>query len=184
MKKILLFAVALFFVTVGQAQNKNNNESVKVDFYGIDFSAVNVIGAAETDDKFMVAFAGINQLLITEQNKYDVGKFLKLDVQSLDIDHAVSRIDKLKDVKFKNNKKSNISLEEIIGSYPSSQGQILLIIAKELNKRTNMGAFIAIVFDGNSKKIISQQEFSGEAKGFGLRNFWAGSLYNGLKAIQ
>lgn len=184
MKKILLFAVVILFATVGQAQNKNMQETTKVDFYGVDFSAVNVIGATETADKFMIAFDGINQLIISEQSKYDVGKFLKLDVQSLDIDHAVSQIDKLKDVKFKNNKSSKISLEEIISSYPVTQGNVLLIVAKELNKSNNRGVFIAVVFDGNDKKIISEQEFSGKARGFGLRNFWAGALYNGLKAVR
>lgn len=184
MKKILLFAVAILFATIGQSQNKNKKETIKVDFYGVDFSAVNVVGAAETEEKFMTAFAAINQLLVSEQSKYDVGKFLKFDVQSLDIDHAVSQIYKLKDVKFKDNKDPKISLKEVIKSYPVTQGKVLLIVAKELNKNQNRGVFTAVVFDGNDKQIIYEQEFSGKAGGFGLRNFWAGALYNGLKAVR
>lgn len=181
MKKIFLMAVAMLFMTVGQAQNKNKKEPVKVDFYGIDFSVVNVVGASETDDKFMTAFAAINQLLVVEPKKYDVGKFLQLDVQSLNVDHAISQVDKLKNVKFRNNKESEMMLKEIVKSYPITKGNALLIVAKKLNKSTNTGTFIAVIFDGETKHIVSEQEFSGKAKGFGLRNFWAGALYNGLK---
>lgn len=184
MKKIFLFAVTLFLVSVCVAQSKNKKETVKVDFYGIDFSQVKVVGAAETEDQFITAFANINQLLISEQSKYDVGKFLKFDVQSLDIDHAISQVDKLKGVKFKNSKKPEVSLKDIIESYPVKQGNILLIVAKELNKGTNTGTFVAVVFDGEKKEIISEQQFSGKARGFGLRNFWAGALYNGLKSVR
>lgn len=182
MKKIFLLAVAILFVTVCvcEAQNKSKKETVKVNFYGVDFSSVNVVGADETEDKFMTAFAGINQLLISEQSKYNVGKFLNLDILSLQIGYAIEQIDKLKDVTFKDNKDSKISLEEIIKSYPATEENSLFIVAKELNKSTNTGTFIAVIFDAN-KQIIYEQEFSGKAGGFGLRNFWANALYNGLK---
>lgn len=184
MKRIFLFAVALFLVTICGAQNKNEKKAMEVDFYGVDFSAVNVAGAAETELKFMTAFAGINQLLVSEQSKYNVGKFLKLNIQSLNIDHAISQVDKLKDVKFKDNRGSKISLKEIVESYPTTTGNALLIVAKELNKSTNKGTFVAVVFDGEKKEIISEQEFSGKSGGFGLRNFWAGALYDGLKSVR
>lgn len=184
MKKILLFAVAMLFVTIGQAQNKNKKEAVKVDFYGIDFSDVNVVGAAETEDQFMTAFGGINHLLVSEQDKFDIAKFLKLDVVSLDVEHATSRVSALEDVKFKDTKKIRVPLKEIIETYPTTEGTALLLVAKELNKRTNMGTFTVVIFDGKSKEIISEKEFKGKAKGFGLRNFWAGALYDGLKSVK
>ena len=75
-----------------------------------------------------------------------------------------------------------MSIEEIIKAYPSNQGNMLLIVATELNKLNGYGSFVAVVFNGETKEIISSKKISGKPSGFGLRNYWAGSLYNSLKA--
>jgi len=38
-----------------------------------------------------------------------------------------------------------------------------------------------IAFDIATRKILSKREVSGKAGGFGLRNYWAGSVYNIIK---
>ena len=181
MKKIVGAMFTLLISTVCVAQNDKGNEKLEVDFCGVDFSTVNIIGAGETEEKFINAFEGINGLMLSEPKKYNVGKFLDLDVASTDIANAIKQIDKLDDVDFKNRKQEIISLKKILNAYPSTEGNILIIIAKELNKGRNMGYFMAVIFDGESKEIISKVNFSGKAGGFGLRNFWAGSLYKGMK---
>lgn len=181
MKKIAVSIFTLLISTICVAQSNEGNEKLVVDFYGVDFSTVNVIGAGETDEKFLDAFEGINGLMLSEPKKYNVGKFLDLDVASTDISDAIKQIDKLEDVDFKNRKQEKISLKKILNAYPSTDGNVLIIIAKELNKGRNMGHFMAVIFDGESKEIISKANFSGKAGGFGLRNFWAGSLYKGMK---
>lgn len=181
MKKIAVVIFTLLISTICVAQSNEGNDKLVVDFYGVDFSTVNVIGAGETEEKFLDAFDGINGLMLSEPKKYNVGKFLDLDVVSTYIADAIKQIDKLENVDFKNKKKEKISLRKILDVYPSTEGNILIIIAKELNKGRNMGHFMAVVFDGESKEIISKVNFSGKAAGFGLRNFWAGSLYKGMK---
>lgn len=179
MKRILM--AFMVCAVVAASFGKDNKEKTKVDFYGVDFSAVNVIGAEETTGQFMNAFEQINELLVSEQKKYDVGRFLGLDVLSTGYRQAVLNISKLKDINFKDKKSPEIDLKSIIASYPSSNNKVLLIIAKELNKSRYTGTFLAVIYDGTNKEILSIKSFSGNAGGFGLRNYWAKALFNGLR---
>jgi hypothetical protein len=40
-----------------------------------------------------------------------------------------------------------------------------------------------VIFDQVTKEIVFQQEHSGKARGFGLRNFWAGALLSAMKRL-
>lgn len=181
MKKILFFAM-LLSVTMCFAQK--TKDKTKVYFYGVDFSDVNVVGATESESNFINAFEGINGLFITEPKKYDIAKFLNLDVLSTDCKIANEELAILKDTNFINKESEEIDIPAIIAKYPSNEHFGLVIIAKELNKPYNKGTFIAVIYDGTTHQILSSREFSGKAKGFGLRNYWAGALYSGLKKVK
>lgn len=179
MKKLILINLILFFFINTFAQGKK--EKIIVDFYGIDFSNVNVVGADESMEDFIDVFERINNLLITESNKYDVGKYLNLNVFLINNEIAIKQIEKLKSIKFKDQKAVNFEIQNILSNYPISENKGLVIIAKELNKIEKFGIFTAVIFDGATKEVLSKHDFIGKAGGFGLRNYWAGAFYNGLK---
>ena len=83
MKKLFtLLFLATSMICFGQ--NKNFlKEAESLNFYGVDYSAAKVFGAAETPAEFKVAFDRINQLFITETKKYDVSKKLKVRVNEM-----------------------------------------------------------------------------------------------------
>ncbi len=155
-----------------------------VTFYGADFSCVNVIGAQETPEQFIEAFSRINQLFITEAEKYNVGKYMKLNVEAIDVTTAKKQAEKLKGVKFMDKTPEAINYEALTACYPKTEGKCLLIVACELNKSKNTGSFIQLIFDGQSGAVISTRAFWGYSRGFGLRNYWAGAIYSGLNAFS
>lgn len=171
-------------VTSSVAQNKSKQERIQVDFYGIDFTEVNVVGAEETQERFVTAFGQINGLMISEQKKYNIGKYFNLNVVSTDVDHAINRLHGLQNIDFKDQETGQPDLARIVADYPSSDNNGMVIVAKELNKLTNVGKFIAVIYDGQTKQILFEKEFSGKAGGFGLRNYWAGAFYNGIKDVK
>ncbi len=177
MKKILIVSFTFLYCFMGFSKNK---EIQQVEFYGVDFSCVNVINAAESDDQFMHAFVAINNLVLAEPTKYNISKYLSLDVKTKNVNVAIERSNTLKEKNFRNNS-CDIDLNEIVAPYPTIDGNVLIIIAETLDKPSHFGTYLAVVFDGKSKEMISVKKFSGNAKGFGLRNYWAGSLWNGLK---
>lgn len=168
-------AVAAVVCTVACFGQTDNSKSVI--FYGVDFSCVNVVGASESESDFTVAFVGINNLLLSEPDKYDVGKMLKLNVNAVDNEQAVKVASSM--LNFKNKKPSVMDLQSVVDSYPASDGNSLLIVAKELNKGRDVGCYVAVLYD-NNHTILSTCDLTGKTGGFGLRNYWARTLYNGL----
>ena len=180
MKKSIILIIAFLSIFSMAAMAKEKNKKMTVDFYGVDFSEVNVIGASESDTKFIEAFQGINGLFVSEPKKYDIAGKMNLIVNKVCTDYAVQQLKKLESYSFQNKELQDVDLPTIIKAYPDTDANVLIIVARKLNKPENTGYYTAVIFNGQTKEIIEQKEFKGKAGGFGLRNFWAGSLYKGM----
>ena len=150
MKKLFtLLFLATSMICFGQ--NKNFLKEVEsINFYGVDYSAAKVFGAAETPAQFKVAFDGINRLFITEAKKYDVSK------KTTNASYMLSE-DQIK---------------QIVNALPTQKkpGIGLVIIAKLLNKAEAYGSYQVVFFNTETKEIIQDWATGGKARGFGLRN--------------
>ena len=67
---------------------------------------------------------------------------------------------------------------------PQTEGVGVVLVAKLLNKPMSKATYELITFDISTREILSKREVSGKAGGFGLRNYWAGSVYNIIKSIK
>lgn len=189
MKKLILF---LFLSTslfcFGQSKSALKDiQSIK--FYGIDYSLVKVYGAEESPLQFKVAFNRINELFITEAKKYNVGKRLKKEVTEISLD-AVNKVnDEINSSELMTTKKDySLSKEQIkkaIKGLPiqSTPGTGMVFIAQLLDKTNDRGTYEVVFFNTETKEIIEEWIVDGKARGFGLRNFWAGSIFNALKQL-
>lgn len=189
MKKLFTL---LFLITsvICYGQTKDFLKDVSsINFYGVDYSAVKVFGASETPAEFKIAFDKINQLFITEAKKYDVGKTLKIKVNEISL-NAVNKVNAEIDPEqlMTTNTSYNLNEEDIkktIEALPIKQepGIGLVFIAKFLNKAEMYGSYQAVFFNTETKEIIKDYATGGKAKGFGLRNYWAGSIYKVIKSL-
>lgn len=181
--KRLLTAVCCLIAAAGFAQK--GKSVVAADFYGVDFSCVSVIGAAEEPGAFIQAFKGINQLFLSEPKKYDVGGFTAIDILSTNIETANESLGGLAAEQFTPRREAidwQTQLPGIIARYNNDSGNMgLLLIADTLDKGNGSGQYIAVLFDPATGEILRQSYMTGKPGGFGLRNFWAGSLYNALR---
>ncbi len=177
--KFLLVAVLLPVVSFAQ-----KSVGKDVCFMGVDFSCVDIVGVDSTKEGMLAfhdAFDGINVLMSTEADKYDVGEFFRLNVLEIDSKTARERIGLHRGDDFLKNENEELVVEDIISGYPTREGRLLLIVARELDKANTVGRFVVVVFDGVTKEIVSTEELVGNARGGGLRNYWAGALYNSMK---
>ena len=85
MKKLLAMALCLVAVS-GYAQK--GKEKIAADFYGVDYSCVDVKGADEEPGAFIKAFEAINRLFLSEPKKYDVAGFTGIDILSTSVEQA------------------------------------------------------------------------------------------------
>lgn len=186
MKKFwLLFVLSITFLSL-QAQEKEDIQSV--NFYGVDFSKTNAVGASETVLQFVQAFQGINELFLSEPAKYDASKAMKIKVNRIDVSQASDRAQEFDNNNLVYSDSELMTREDlayIVSQYETKgDGYGLLYIADVLDKGHSTGYFHFVIFSEATGEIIKVSSATGKAKGFGLRNFWARSVLNAMKTVR
>ncbi|MDH6341683.1 ATP-dependent helicase YprA (DUF1998 family) [Parabacteroides sp. PFB2-12] len=189
MKKVCLLVVVMLCALSMQAQQVELKEIKELTFFGVDFSIAQVFGAAETADQFEQAFEGINGLFLSEPKKYSPTQaFPKVDitesyrmVNSLNLERVYETL-KRDDNEYE---LTDEMIAEQVASYDTgdyTEGYGAILIAGLMNKPQNMATYHKVVFDLETKEVISNKRITTKAGGFGLRNYWAGSVAKALKS--
>ena len=195
MKKIVLLTMAL--VCMGsqqylsaQNQKKDLKKINAVSFYGVDFTYAKVYGALETAQQFLDAFVGINNLLEAEPAKYSARRTFGIPNEELFNRQVIHNVDNISraDLFIDDNRYvvTDADIDQVVAKI-EKQGDSqygAVIIAGLISKTANHATFTFVVFDQDTKEIIFQQEKAGKARGFGLRNFWAGALLSAMKNVK
>lgn len=195
MKRIaaILSAIVLGCIS-SSAQNPSQLEGIgDFTFFGVDFSHVKVFAAEETPSEFVKAFEGINNLFLTEPDKYIALLEQRLDrrVSCVDISPAVEQLQKIDMENLKTLRTvGNFTGEEItrmVCDLPIDEdlsGTGLVILANCIDKSGPEGHYVFVFFDIDTRDIITAWNSYGEARGFGLRNYWARSVYKAISCIR
>ena len=201
MKKQLI-TLFLFLVVIGgysqSAKDLFVSNNVNVIWLGIDFSHVKLIGNfsefSEAGQKSTLQIRDIyfprwNKLILDESSKYDFQGMLRLDKLSYDIDMLMDINSKteLKDIESYNIPNySKEYIQEIVSQYKLDIGNGIgiLFFAECLNKSKEEAYFHFVAINLETKEILIHERLMGKPGGFGLRNFWAGSIYKIIKDIK
>lgn len=181
-KTVFIIACSLFFITLG-AQEKSKTYIV----YGIDYAHTKVHAADESVDEFARAFEAINSLLISEPDKYDFSRMVNSKVQ-VNIEPILKKLSTTDYAQLTTYSTAIEPLDcaPIVAAYdlPHTEGIGVVLIAKMLNKAKDKATYDIVLFDIATREILIQREAVGDAGGFGLRNFWANSVYKILKRTR
>jgi hypothetical protein len=60
----------------------------------------------------------------------------------------------------------------------------LMIVVESFDKLNSQGSMYFTFFDLASREIILSEKMTGKPGGFGIRNFWAGAIYDNLKSLE
>ncbi len=195
MKKFFTIVAVMVFascLSVG-AQEKSVKDYSEVAFYGIDFGLVQVVGASESPAEFLTAFKGINELVLSEQDKYVnfLADRLKKTIQNIDIEPALANIKNIDaDDMIVNHSVKPLTMEDVevelqeLDIKPAEQELGLVVMAGELNKGTDYGTFYYVFFNTKTLKVLDCQPFKGQSGGVGLRNYWARSFYRTIAEVN
>jgi hypothetical protein len=187
MKKLFVLTVTMFALSTLCAQP---NVGYNVNYYGVDFSKTKAFGAAEPGWDFKEAFGKINSLVIAEWPKYNPGRYLNKDIEIRDISATTTVNNAIVPAEVDTNSSEYfISKEEVAAmvrryELKEEEGTGLVIIGELLDKTTYTGTFIVVYFDIATREVLHGEGMYGKARGFGLRNYWAGALYNGLRRFR
>ncbi len=193
MKKILLVAIVLVCMGASQNASAQKGDLKDIDhlsFYGVDFTYAKVYGADETAHQFLDAFIRINDLFESEPKTYNVSKAFGVRSNELFNRQVKQDVDNIpRNELFTDDNKyavTDADIDQVVAKIEkegdSQYGAV--IVTGLLNKTANHGTFTFVIFDQDTKEIIFQQEATGKARGFGLRNFWAGALRGAMKNVR
>ena len=184
MKKYII-CFALFVAQFGMSQELNplKNKEVGVVNIGIDFSKTTFIGAAgftNPQDIYNRYLADWNRILVSESEKFDFQKSLKLTRYKFDVNpmrkHNLDLV-----------KPENMVLEHIPTALTESDlaGMVkvyteideefpvaMVWIPEYYNKKTEIAFIHLVFFEVKSRKIIWTKGLEGKPSGFGVRNYW------------
>ena len=185
MKRITFVIAAVVSVWYVQAQSLREMPK-PFHVYGIDFSEVKICGASESSYQFIDAFRGINLLLLTESKKYDFERFLRSPVATVDIEQ-IQQKNVSRDYVSELNNEITISEDDfqaLINGYElkATEGTGVVLVALLLDKTKSRAIYEVVFFDIPTRKLLATYRMSGKAGGFGLRNYWARSVYEVLKS--
>lgn len=174
------------------------NPNGKVTWLGIDFSHVKMqgefaqfmgAGKESMSDIKSVYFPAWNQLIPFEPTKYDIKGMMKKALVIYDMD-MIAGLNSNAPIDAMSSYNSVIYTESDITNFVSSydltgkSGIAVLLIAESLNKTTKEAYFHFVALNMATKEILIQERLRGEPKGFGVRNYWAGSIYDVIKHIE
>jgi len=187
MKKIIL----LFFLTISMMAFGQSNKYQSVTFFGVDYSVVKVYGSDNTPYQFQDAFQGINRLLLTEPKKYNVEKFLGVNISAVNLEPVEKQINNIDLTTllidgYGGYELTDQQVDQAIKALPiaSKEGTGLVIVAEVLNKASQRGSYKIVFFDISTRKVLEIREGKGKAQGFGLRNYWAHSMRDAIKKAR
>ena len=189
----VLSALAAVFCANANAQNvKTLDDYQSLNFYGIDFALTQVVGAEETPGAFIDAFYEINQLFLSEAEKYvtPLANRLKKKIDRVDLDAVIEQIRTIDATELKvNHTADSLSRDDVLAELQEleikrTEGLGLVVMADELNKGTECGSYCYVFFDNMTMDIIDIWPFKGASGGMGLRNYWARSFYRTIAEIN
>ena len=192
---VLMLSILLTSPVFGQDKGDVFNPSTEVTWLGLDFSGAKFIGdrerlGSESDIRHLLD--AINELMINEADKYNVAAAIQKQTVDNEIDVTMehnAELDVLAMISAdgKDHVHLNRSLvEEIISSYDfkGKSGIGLIFNVESFNKLLEEGSFWITFVNMGSKEVLFTERVTAPPSGFGMRNFWAGSVNGVLAKIK
>ena len=192
--KPIVFMLSILLTLPVFSQDKSDvfNPSTDITWLGLDFSGAKFIGdrerlGSESDIRHLID--AINELMITEADKYNVAAAIQRQTVDNEIEvtnEHNAELDVL--AMISRDGKDHVHLnrsqvEEIISSYDfkGKSGIGLMFNVESFNKLLEEGSFWITFVTMGSKEVLFTERLTAPPAGFGMRNFWAGSV-NGILA--
>jgi hypothetical protein len=156
-------------------------EETQITYLGVDFSNAKCFGEGATFDAAELTNK-INNLIVTEFDKYNISKALKKPNLIVNNSLTVQLNNKIKENTFFTNNTSDLNLidekkiQEIISGYDFEnygKGIGFIFIVDNLNKSKMEEVVWTTFIDMYTKKVLFTEMMKAEPKGFGLRNYWS-----------
>ena len=174
------------------------SSDVRVTWLGVDFSNVRLVGdfsqfhgagwksPNQLRDQY---FPSWNWLIMREPRKYDVKGMMRKPDMAFDLDMIMERNAKAKLEDMETYTAPVYTKEQIEGfvadyKLKGKEGIGIVLIAECLNKMGEEAYYHFVAFNMKTKQVLVHERIRSEPMGFGLKNYWAGSIARAIKDIR
>ncbi|HEX6225816.1 MAG TPA: hypothetical protein VFZ52_15465 [Chryseolinea sp.] len=192
---VMLLLIFLTFPALGQDKSDVFNPSTEITWLGLDFSGAKFIGdrerlGSESDIRRLID--AINELMIKEADKYNVAAAL----QKKSVENAIevttehnAELDVLAMISPEGKDHIHLNPSEVEGiisgyDFKGKSGIGLMFNVESLNKLIEEGSYWVTFVNMGSKEVLFTERVTSPPSGFGMRNFWAGSVNGVLAKIK
>lgn len=195
--KTIALMFVLMVVSSAFAQTKSDvfSPDAEITWLGLDFTAAKFIGDRErlgSTSDIRHLLDALNELMVKEADKYNVAAALKRKQVQNAIDVTMehnAELDILSLISAQGNDHVHLNpdgVEQIISDYDfkGKSGIGLMFNVESLNKLIEEGSFWVTFVNMGTKEILFTERLTAPPSGFGMRNFWAGSVNGVLAKIK
>lgn len=191
----LMFALSAGSPVFAQTKSDVFNPDTEITWLGLDFTGAKFIGDRErlgSTSDIRHLLDALNELMVKEADKYNVAAALKRkQVQNaieVTMEHN-AELDILSLISAEGNDHVHLSpdlVEQIISDYDfkGKSGIGLIFNVESLNKLIEEGSFWVTFVNMGTKEVLFTERLTAPPSGFGMRNFWAGSVNGVLAKIK
>jgi hypothetical protein len=187
--------VLLTVPAVAQSKSEVFNPGTPVTWLGLDFSEAKFIGDRErlgSESDLHHLLDALNELMVKEADKYNVAAALKKKSVENAIEVTTEHnagLDVLSMISSDGKDHVHLSpegVQNIISQYDfkGKSGIGLMLNVESFNKLVEEGSFWVTFIDMGSKEILFTERVTAPPSGFGMRNYWAGSVNGVLTKIK
>ena len=196
-RKTIVFVASLLlaFSTFAQSKSDIFDPNSEITWLGLDFSGDRFIGDRErlgsVSDLHHLLDA-LNELMVKEADKYNVAAALKRksvsNATEITTEHNAG-LDVLSMISSEGKDHVHLSpgaVEEIISGYDfkGKSGIGMMLNVESFNKLIEEGSFWVTFVNMGTKEVLLTERLTAPPSGFGMRNFWAGSVNGVLTKIK
>jgi hypothetical protein len=169
------------------------DKTIPLTYLGVDFSSATIQGETATPNEIRDKFEPINTVIVTEVKKYDVGGAFKRtatnDLDMINKLNAGANVEKMKTINISDLEKNMLKPDDIknhVKAYDLSgkKGVGLVFVIDGMSKTNKEATMYVTLIDLAKKKVLLTERMTGKAQGFGLRNYWAYTIYKVLNDID
>ena len=189
MKKRILLVGCLLLAMGARAEIRHRiAETDTVYMYGIDYSGVKAVGVDESELRFVRVFEEINDLFLSQPEKYDCGNMINKTIL-VDID-PICRHNTAADysgmIQRRRNFSSSVDVAAAVANYrlQETEGIGMVFIAELLDKGRGCAVHQVVCFDIATREVLFDRRVETKAGGFGLRNYWANAVYEVIRRVR
>jgi len=170
------------------------DKTIPLTYLGVDFTSATIQGETATANDIRDKFEPINTVIVTEVKKYDVAGAFKRSTATNDLDminklNAGANVEKMKTINISDLEKNMLKPEDVkkhVKAYDLSgkKGIGLVFVVDGMSKTNKEATMYVTLIDLAKKKVLLVERMTGKAQGFGLRNYWAYTIYKVLNDIE